>query len=98
HLDYFVSLAEKAEPKLLGAEQPEWLRRLEAEHDNLRAALEWSLVSTGQDRGPRICGALQRFWITHCHLSEGREWCTRVLGTAAGQKPTRQRAKDVHGA
>jgi hypothetical protein len=44
HRDYFLTLAEEAEPKLLGSEQAEWLRRLEEEHDNLRSALEWSLA------------------------------------------------------
>ncbi len=43
HLEYFLRWAEQAEPKLRGPEQLEWLNRLELEHDNLRAALAWSL-------------------------------------------------------
>src|SRR5207237_867951 len=42
HLAYFLGLAEQAEPHLRGRDQVRWLDRLEAEHDNLRAALEWS--------------------------------------------------------
>ena len=72
HRDYFLALAEEAEPKLLGAEQAAWLRRLEAEHDNLRAGLSWSLEDSGSQAGLRLCGALQRFWITRGHFSEGR--------------------------
>ena len=96
HLDYFLSLAEEAEPKLVSAEQAAWLQRLEEEHDNLRAALEWSLASTASGRGLPLCGALQRFWITHGHLAEGVEWCTRVRAAEA-QVPTLERAKVLNG-
>src|SRR5207248_10980922 len=41
HRDYYLALAEEAKEKLLGAQQQEWLERLEREHDNLRAALDW---------------------------------------------------------
>ncbi|MGH9650982.1 MAG: ATP-binding protein, partial [Terriglobales bacterium] len=43
HLAVFVALAEEAEPELTGANQAEWLNRLEAEHENFRAALDWAL-------------------------------------------------------
>src|SRR5207245_4795244 len=61
HLAWFVELGEQAEPELEGAHQQEWLGRLEAEHDNLRAALDWGL-----EREPasalRLAAALVRFW------------------------------------
>jgi predicted ATPase/class 3 adenylate cyclase/Tfp pilus assembly protein PilF len=93
HRDYFLALAEEAEPKLLGVEQAAWLRRLEEEHDNLRSALDWSLAETGPGGGLRLCGALQRFWLVRGHLAEGREWCMRVLGKAGGEERTPERAK-----
>ena len=98
HRDYFLALAEEAEPKLLGAEQAEWLRRLEEEHENLRAGLHWSLVEAGSTSGFRLCGALLRFWWTRGHLSEGREWCARLLGKAGGEEPTPERAKALNAA
>ena len=49
HFNYFVALAERAEPELRKANVLEWLDRLEAEHDNLRAALDWSLAQPGQN-------------------------------------------------
>jgi predicted ATPase/DNA-binding winged helix-turn-helix (wHTH) protein len=91
HRDYYLALAEEANPKLKSAEQAEWLRRLEEEHDNLRAGLEWSLVEAGSKGGLRLCGALQRFWWTHGHLTEGRQWCTRVLCKAGAEERTRER-------
>ncbi|HEX9301572.1 MAG TPA: tetratricopeptide repeat protein [Casimicrobiaceae bacterium] len=98
HLDYFLALVEEAEPRLTGAEQGAWLQRLEDEHDNVRAALEWSVASTGSRRALRLCGALQRFWMTRGHLSEGVAWCARVLDTAQASAPTLERAKVLNGA
>ena len=98
HRDYFLALAEEAEPKLWGAEQADWLRRLEAEHDNLRAALDWSLAEGGSRAGLRFCGALQRFWWTRGYLPEGEEWCRRVLSKAGGEEPTKELAKALSAA
>jgi tetratricopeptide (TPR) repeat protein len=55
HAEYFLKLAEQAEPELYGAEQRIWLERLAAEHDNLRAALAWSLRIEKQ--APRTAGS-----------------------------------------
>jgi non-specific serine/threonine protein kinase len=92
HRDYYLALAEEADPKLIGAEQAGWLRCLEGDHENLRAALECSLVETGSNGGLRLCGALGRFWLMRGHLSEGREWCTRILCKAGADERTRERA------
>jgi len=93
HRDYFLALAEKIEPRLTGAEQAQWLRRLEEEHDNMRSALERSLTDAGAAASLRLCGALQQLWWTRGHFSEGREWCERALGNVAAEAPTRERAK-----
>jgi tetratricopeptide (TPR) repeat protein len=79
HLHYFTSLAEQAERELSGAGQRSWLERLEDEHDNIRAALEWSLGRGGHEMGLRLAGALGRFWEVHGHLSEGRRWLSALL-------------------
>src|SRR5208282_1687155 len=98
HRDYYLALAEEADPKLKGAEQAEWLRRLEEEHENLRVGLAWSLAEKETGGGLRRCGALQRFWWTRGHLSEGRQWCTRVLGKAGAEERTRERATVLNAA
>jgi predicted ATPase/transcriptional regulator with XRE-family HTH domain len=79
HADFFVRLAEEAEPELWGPRLTDWLARLEREHDNLRAALTWCLARGDAERGLRLGGALARFWLSRGHLTEGREWLDRLL-------------------
>jgi len=98
HRDYFLALAEEAFTKLMGAEQAEWLRRLEDEHENLRTGLDWSLAGARPREGLRLCGALQRFWWTRGHLAEGREWCARFLDKAGAEERTTERANVLNAA
>jgi non-specific serine/threonine protein kinase len=93
HLAYFLALAEKAEAQLQGAEQQTCLDRLETEHDNLRAALGWS-VAAGTDvaSGLRLAAAVWVFWQAHGYFGEGRGWLSRLLA-ASGDQPTAARAK-----
>jgi predicted ATPase len=89
---YFLELAEQAEPALSGPDQAAWLRRLEQEHDNLRAALDWALTSSDGETAARLTGALGRFWSTRGHWSEGRQWLAAALASGAGA-PAAARAK-----
>ena len=93
----FLALAERAEPELTGPAQTAWLDRLEAEHDNLRAALGWA---TAQDAptavGVRLAGALWRFWWRRGHFREGRAWLEAALAQGAGSEA--ERAKALYGA
>src|SRR5262249_60030198 len=85
HVDYFLTLAERAEPQLRRAEQVEWLERLELDHDNLRVALRWSMEHR-TDQAMRLGAALWRFWYMRGHLTEGRESldaCLKVQGALA---------------
>ena len=79
HATYFLALVERAEPALKGAEQAIWLQRLEAEHDNFRAALQWLLDRGTQEQALRLAGALWHFWRLRGYLSEGRRWLDAAL-------------------
>ena len=79
HAAYYLALVEQAEPELRGPQQKGWLDRLEAEVNNVRAALEWLLSNQASDEALRLGGALWRFWELHGHLSEGRAWLAAVL-------------------
>ncbi|SRR5579884_626936 len=99
HRDWFLSLAEQAEPQLQGPEQALWLERLETEHDNLRAALEWSLAADGSaEAGLRLVGALWRFWEMRGYLTEGRAHLADALSHAQTQERTQERARALTGA
>jgi ATP/maltotriose-dependent transcriptional regulator MalT len=83
HAAYFLSLAEEAEPKLFGADAGRWFNRLEADHDNLRAALQWTIDTGAPVTALRLGGALWQFWYVRGHLTEGRRWLKQAL-TAGG--------------
>ncbi len=97
HRNHFLALAESAETKLKGVEQTQWLQLLEEEHDNLRAALDWSLSEPVPTQGLRLCAALPVFWWTRGYLSEGRKWCARALGNSGVPEPTPERRKVLNG-
>jgi predicted ATPase/class 3 adenylate cyclase/DNA-binding CsgD family transcriptional regulator len=93
HAEYFLALAEAAEPRLRGPEQSHWLNRLESEKDNLRAALEWSLTPGGDAQlALRLSGALCWFWYNRSHIEEARRWLARALAQADGSSLSRVRA------
>ena len=92
HLDYFLKLAEEAEPKLHSAEQLIWFSRLESEHDNLRAALEWAKGDDRFEMGLRLGAALYQFWEDRGDWSEGYLHLVSLLKNALQEK-TAARAK-----
>jgi len=79
HAQYFLTLAEEAYPELKGSHQLEWLERLEAEHDNMRAALSWALERKEAEVSLRLGGALWWFWSVRGYYSEGRRWLEEAL-------------------
>ncbi|RPI81213.1 MAG: tetratricopeptide repeat protein, partial [Chloroflexi bacterium] len=83
HLRYFLELAEQAEPNLYAAGQRQWLERLEDDHDNLRAALKWSIENGDVEFSARLCSALSRFWGLRGYLDEGRQWLEQVITICA---------------
>ena len=78
HAELFRELAEEAEPHLVGRDQKEWLDRLETEHDNIRAALQWYLPHDSEGT-VAMAGALWRFWDIRGYFTEGRSWLQRAL-------------------
>ncbi len=97
HLDFFLALAERTEPQLRGPEQAVWLESMEMEHDNLRAALEWSLNSGVPEAGLRLAGASWWFWYVRGYYREGRGWLDQVLRRSGSALPA-MRAKVLGGA
>jgi len=109
HAHWFLQWAEEANPHLSSAEPAEWLDRLETEHDNFRAALDWctdfrlpedeTSIENQKSRienigtGLRLVRALWLFWDTRGHIREGRRWAERVLAQAGSSEWRVERAK-----
>ena len=79
HADFFLALAKRAEVRLWGSEDTMWLRRLEGEHDNLKAVLSWALGRGGNELALRLAGAMWPFWEQRGYYNEGRNWLEQAL-------------------
>jgi predicted ATPase/DNA-binding XRE family transcriptional regulator len=96
HAGYYLALAERVRPKLRGRDEGVWLDRLEAENDNLRAAIGWSLEAGDAEMALRLGAELWWFWYKRGYVSEGRRWLEEALGK--GASPTYARAEALNGA
>jgi predicted ATPase/DNA-binding transcriptional regulator YiaG len=96
HLDWYLALAEAAEPHLRGADQASWLDQLEEEVENVRAALSWALEGSHRvGDALRLASALRWFWFTRARPAEGRRWLELGLAAADGvSAATRGKALD----
>lgn len=79
HAEYFVGLAERAEPELRLAQQQHWFQLLESDIQNIRAVLHWSLNEGDLTLGVRLAGALALFWFARGYHMEGRSWADQFL-------------------
>jgi hypothetical protein len=100
HAQLLLRLAEEAEPHLQRADRARWVARLEAEGDDLRAALAWLLAGGEAEAaaGVRLAAALVPFWSERGHLSEGRGWLQRTLAAGGPGLPAPLRARALSGA
>jgi len=81
HLNYFLDLAKQAEKEIHGPHQVEWLNRLETEHDNYRAVLDWCITNSNLESALFLIGSfsdLGRFWSVRSYFSEARYWFDKV--------------------
>ncbi|MGE5222044.1 MAG: ATP-binding protein, partial [Omnitrophica WOR_2 bacterium] len=93
HYAFYLNLAEASDLHLKTSAQLQWLRRLEQEHDNLRAALEWSQSAEGSGEiCLRLASTLGLFWEARGYFSEGRERLSGILLTERAQGRTAARA------
>jgi predicted ATPase/DNA-binding CsgD family transcriptional regulator len=92
HFAHFLDLAETAAPELEQADQDTWLATLEAEHDNLRAALDWGLDPARAERGRRLAAALSLLWLLHGHTHEGIGWLQRAIDLSSDDQTSLQAA------
>ena len=88
HAQYYLALAEQAEPELKGPQQAAWLQQLEREHENLRAAMGWLFepeeAKHRTDMALRFVTAMRRFWLMRGYWREGRTFLELALASSEG--------------
>jgi predicted ATPase len=104
HATYVLSWIEANQPYLRGIEQRTWLDKLELEHDNLRAALQWSVSGGDAVLGARLAGKLAQwehsdvsgFWVARGHIAEGQRWLELALDALGDQQSALQAWTMLH--
>jgi predicted ATPase/DNA-binding CsgD family transcriptional regulator len=95
HRDWYARLAGQAQAEMLDARQKHVFDRLEAEHDNLRAAIEWSLEQQEAETAAQIGTGIHRFWLFRGYMSEGRRFLERALVGSSEKNVVRAKALNV---
>lgn len=98
HAAYCLVLAEEGGQDDTAAEQTEWLKRMDAEQDNLRAALGWLAQTNNAEWGLRMGARLFRYWESREQLTEGRDWLGRLLALRGAAARTKERSRVVFAA
>ena len=96
HAGWIVSLSESAMPFWFSPQQKRWLDRMDAERDNLRAALTWLAEPARQSCAVHLVGIIWPFWFVCTDWLEGRTWLDRALAWSAGER-TLQRMRVLNG-
>ena len=92
HARFFLDLAERTDAVIVKSPAPALLDVIDREHDNLRAALEWSRDTGDHDTFLRLAGALAFFWYYRGYLNEGQRWLDQALETPPDAASPRPRA------
>jgi predicted ATPase len=98
-VQFFLTLAQTAEPQPYPGERDAWMERLESEDANLRAALTWCKEhSQAVQIGLRLAGALSFFWFLSGNAREGRSWLDTMLAQTAASDGSNARGRALYGA
>jgi predicted ATPase/DNA-binding XRE family transcriptional regulator/Tfp pilus assembly protein PilF len=97
HAEYYLALAEAADPEFTRGEYRLWLNRLDRELDNIRAALHWT-SENDIELGLRLASALWLFWELGSYVAEGRGWLAQMLASPHATRRTLGRARALRAA
>ena len=89
HAAWYIALGERAQPELWARRGREWYDRLDAEHANLRAALEHLLACQDRESALRLSGAIWMYWGTRGHWTEGRRFLSSAVALDGDVNPER---------
>jgi predicted ATPase/DNA-binding SARP family transcriptional activator len=97
HRDHYLSLAETAAPHITRGDQAEWLDRLEADHENLGAALMQSVTDADSaEPGLRLATALGSYWATRGHAREVAGALEQLVARPDAREPTQLRVRTLN--
>jgi Tetratricopeptide repeat len=97
HAEYYVELAEEADPQLLGEQRAVWLAVLERDYGNVRAALDWAVTAPDAALALRFGISMAYYWYWRSDLTEGRHWLEAILRLPGTDDP-KQRANVLNSA
>ena len=97
HRDYYSILCQQAWEHWTDSSQPRWFERLEGDHDNLRAALDWCVENRDGETGCVMASNMWLYWEARGHLTEGRRRLATLLGTVSSADHVRAKALWVAG-
>ena len=86
HAAWYLALAERVQPEVMGVDKGRWLDVLDQEHDNLRAAITWAIESGEVETAMRLVSALWRFWQMRGHLVEGLRRASEAIGMSDAER------------
>jgi non-specific serine/threonine protein kinase len=98
HRSWCLALVEQATSALVSPDPSAWLNRLETAHDDIRAALRWSLSRNEGEIALDLAAPIWRFWLFRGYLSEGRRWLEEALSATDTHGTTPSRAEAALGA
>ncbi len=98
HAQFYLHLAEEAEPHLHDREQRDWLELLDREAANLWEAMRWAIARNEATLGLRLASALTEFLQLRSSLSEGHNWLEEILALSEETQQSGPRARTLYGA
>ncbi|MFT7650000.1 MAG: putative ATPase [Candidatus Poriferisodalaceae bacterium] len=87
HLEHFAEFIAEADAGIRGSDQVSWLHRIDADYDNIRTALGWSLDGGSTETGIRLAARTGRYWDWRGHLKESAAWTERLTAAASAPVP-----------
>jgi len=94
HLTFYLALAEKARPELVGPEAGAWLAHLDLERENLLSAHAWCADAPGgAELGLKLASSMRRYWMIGGHLGLGHRVTIEALGRPAARERSLMRCK-----
>ena len=92
HVEHYLRFVRAATSGPAASDQAAWRATLESDHDNVRAALRFSLSIGDSETAVQLCASLWRFWLERGYLSEGRLWLEESLAGSSEASEARARA------